>query len=680
MRVPRVDELRPDRFVEIDLDWFEPGDPDSVSEFVGRTAPLWRGTRTERGVVLNPGFLVDIVTEFSGDVDQRLPLRSSRYGRWRASTYRDLAELVRSIRAEAAAVDLGDLRVGILIAGVGRVITGSDVYDLASDWCDRHPELYPFDLSPLPGPDLDPRVPLIADQHRYAAFPDGIPAGLAFGDFLAAQWAALSDACALDVIHLRDGFWGPMLYTRRGPYGVVASPDPAENATWTTAIRDLFAAVKHARPDATVMAYTSGLGATAEWRSGCIDTEQVLAGGGVDILIDQTWGGAWQDWWDDWWKGWTNQHTNLLSHAVAVRRSGHSVRHYKLIETWDGWEPFDTVHDVPEKLRWAMWAWSHAAVVTPAGLEVADGSYVSWMNDRHRRLLDEAAVAFVADELDRAESSASAMTAVGGPLLVFDHAAVESVHTCTPVRNVGEHIEDAVALAMKWGLPVLGATSADWVVPMEHGAISQLCDTAATPQLVVGRADAVHATALAEAGASLTGDRRGRGYRREQIGDDPRRRSAWVHLAGDSEAALERGTALATADGWPTIVHADDHAWWQPPELSDPSNPLLPRSQYGSVASARAVARWWSTCPAEIVVEPVDEHTPVTVQWWRSGAGRTVLIGNLETGWIGDSRTPRTVALQIRHQRHTERITLDIPPEGCIVYQVDPPIADELTT
>ena len=67
------------------------------------------------------------------------------------------------------------------------------------------------------------------------------------------------------------------------------------------------------------MAYTSGIGATAEWRTGCVDTERVLGGGGVDVLVDQTWGGAWQDWWDDWWKGWTNQHANLLSHAVAVR-------------------------------------------------------------------------------------------------------------------------------------------------------------------------------------------------------------------------------------------------------------------------------------------------------------------------------------------------------------------------
>lgn len=679
MRVPRRDGLLPDRYVEIDLDWFVPGDATSVAEFVDRTAPLWQGVRGDRGVVLNPGFLVDVVTEFGGDVDQRLPLRSRRYDRWRDRSYGDLATLAGAIRVEAARIGIPDVRVGILVAGVGRVITGSDLYDLGSDWCDRHPELYPFDLSPLPGPDLDPRVPLQGDRHRYAAFPDGVPPGLAFGELLAAQWAAVASACGLDAIHLRDGFWGPMLYTRRGPYGVTAGPDPDENATWTTAIRDLFAAVKRARPEATVMAYTSGLGATAELRSGCIDTDAVLAGGGVDVLIDQTWGGAWQDWWDDWWKGWTNQHANLLSHAVSVRRCGRPVRHDKLIETWDGWEPFDTVHDVPEKLRWAMWAWSHAAVVTPDGLEVPDGTYVSWMNDRHRNLLDAEAVAFVAGELDRAEVAASAMTAVGGPVLVFDHTRVEAVHTSEPGRNAGEHVEDAVALAMKWGLPVLAATSADWDVDLPHGAVGQLSGTGARPELVIGCADAVAADALRRAGATPTGDRRGRGYRRECLAGD-RGRRRWVHLAGDAAVRIVDGAPLATADGWPTIVHRDDHAWWQPPELADPSNPLLPRSQYGSVATARAVAGWWSTRAAEVVVEPVAEHTPVTVQWWRCGTRRTVLVGNLETGWIGDARTPRTVVLQVRHAGRTERLTLDVPPEGCLVYDLDPPAEPDQPT
>ncbi|HSJ92130.1 MAG TPA: hypothetical protein VK917_08665, partial [Ilumatobacter sp.] len=89
----------------------------------------------------------------------------------------------------------------------------------------------------------------------------------------------------------------------------------------------------------------------------------------------------------------------------------------------------------------------------------------------------------------------------------------------------------------------------------------------------------------------------------------------------------------------------------------------------------------WSTRPAEIVVEPVDEHTPVTVQWWRCGDRRTVLVGNLETGWIGDSRTPRTVALHVRSDDgSTRHLTIDVPPEGCAVLHLDLPSDREAST
>lgn len=674
MRVPRSDGLLPDRFVEVDLDWFD-GDDRSVEEFVERCLPLWAGRRGERGVVLNTGFLVDIVTEFTGVVDQLLPLRSRRYARWRDRSYRDLRVLVARLRAASARRGIDDLRVGVLVAGVGRVSTGTEMYDLQSDWCDRHPELYPLSLSPLPGPDLDPRVPLAADDRRYASRADGIVSGTPFGELLGDQWAAVAAACDLDVIHLRDGFWGPMLYTRRGPYGVTAGPDPDENESWTTAISELFASVKQRRPESTVMAYTSGIGATAEWRSGCVDTEAVLNGGGVDVLIDQTWGGAWQDWWDDWWKGWTNQHVNLLSHAVAVRAVEPSVRHYKLIETWDGWEPFDTVHLVPGKLRWAMWAWSHAAVVTPGGLDVPDGTYISWMNDKDLNLLDAAAVAFVAGELDAAEASASRMTAVGGPLVVFDREAVAAHHRGHPTTNVGEHVEDAVALLMKWGAPVLGATRSEWLgrVDARDGAVvqlgggltaSELADAA--PTMLVGRADAIPDALLAEAGLGADEADGGSAFHREALAAPDLPSGGWVHLVGRSRVVADRDTAvLVSAGGSPSLVATDRVAWWQPPELADPSNPLLPRSQYGSVASAAAAARWLAE-RGTVRVSDVPYHLPVTVQWWDEGDDRWVLVGNLEAGWVGDARTPRQVGLCVGDSPSS----LDAPPEGCTVVRL----------
>src|SRR5690606_10940926 len=118
-----------------------------------------------------------------------------------------------------------------------------------------------------------------------------IPDGISFAEAFAAQWAELSDFLSLDALHLRDGFLGN-LYSRRGPFGTTASPDPDENRTWTDAVISLCRAVKHHCPDTTLMLYSSGIGGTAEWRVGCVDVEEVIAAGDVDVFVDQTWGGA----------------------------------------------------------------------------------------------------------------------------------------------------------------------------------------------------------------------------------------------------------------------------------------------------------------------------------------------------------------------------------------------------
>ena len=38
----------------------------------------------------------------------------------------------------------------------------------------------------------------------------------------------------------------------------------------------------------------------------------------------------------------------------------------------------DVIHTAPERLRWGIWAYSHAAVKTPKGLKFPDGSYICW--------------------------------------------------------------------------------------------------------------------------------------------------------------------------------------------------------------------------------------------------------------------------------------------------------------
>ena len=148
--------------VEIDIDWF--GNPPwdrSLERFLGRTRALLLGDHEIQGVCFNIGWLADIVTEWTGDPEQRLPLRSRRFAHWAALSYADLRDFLAQTRIVGRKQGIAELRLGVLVAGLGQVVAppqDGSMYDLYSTWYERHPELYPLDISPLPGPDLDPRV------------------------------------------------------------------------------------------------------------------------------------------------------------------------------------------------------------------------------------------------------------------------------------------------------------------------------------------------------------------------------------------------------------------------------------------------------------------------------------------------------------------------------------------
>jgi hypothetical protein len=664
-----------DRFVEIGLEWF---DPDRLDEQVrllhGRFAPLWDGTRGRSGLVINVGWVVDVVTEWTGDPEQRLPLQGRRRERWAEHTYADLRRLVELLR-QGAPKDR--FHVGLFAVGWGEVVFPPDetMYDIRSSWYARHPELYPRSLTTVAGaplPDLDPRVHLRADTYPYAAFPDGLPDGISFGEVLGGQWQVVSTYLGMDVLHLRDGFFGPMVYARSGPAGPLGPTDPSEVDRWTDAVADLFLAVKRARPDGLVMAYSSAISPIAEWRVGCVDLEEIIARGAIDIWIDQSWGGAWQDWWDNQRSGWTHQLANILVHAAMIaagnaRRPAGSTpcTHHALIETWDAEELWDTLHRVPDKLRWAIWAYTHAATLVD-GLPVATGGvYLSWANSYFGGLLSAEDVTFLTDELHAAQADAAGLERVYGPVVVVDRAGLEHLVASYAAENASEWVDDQVGFLLKFGVPVLCSAPRSGIpTASRDGAIfgapsGDLPDGIAA--LVIGRADSLPAEVLARAHITAVGNVLAQGWYESGRPDGERLPDA-LHLPAHAEVTAVADTAVVyQSRRTPLLVTSGAVTWWQPPDWSNPTELSMPPFSLGSLAPHLLAADLLAAAVRVAggnAADPVAIHQPVTWHAWRSHGVVHVLVGNLETGWVGDARWPRTITV------HLDADAMGLAPTG----------------
>ncbi len=678
-----------DRWLEMDLTWFEPAAPlDPQLEFLlDRVTPLLASVSGERGLFLNVGWLIDLVTEWTGDPDQLIPTQSRRTAQWAARSYRFLADFLERLRQQAAHRGLPDLRLGVVFVGWAHVVWPPElkIYDFDSAWYDRHPELYEPARSLIGMPDLHPVNRLRADDYPYAAFPDGLAEGAYFPDVFAAQWAHLSDFLNLDILHLRDGLTGPMIYTRNGPYGASAPADAETVARFSQAVRDLYRAIKQAAPSKLVFGYSSAISPVADWRVGCVDFEALVTDGYIDGWIEQTWGGAWQDWWHQLWKGWTFQTANLLTRGAMIARANQQrktpCRFYNLIETWDGWEPWDTLHQVPHKLRWAMWAFTHASVDTPDGLKTPDGSYISWMNNGDMELLDTQDIAYLVHNLDAAQANALALERVYGYQIVYNRAMMAWLSAEHPDWNATEWIDDQAALLMKWGVPILASTRAEWLedpqvapdglllqVPGQLGDAERAAILAADgPIMAPGRADLLDAEVRERLGITVQGKLLPPDfYVTQGEGVPPRDRPylpahAPIHADEDTQVLIATGqSALLTRKG--------SAAYWQPPDWSEPFNQFVPKYQLGSTYPHFCAARLLHELARDAGlshIEGITRPQPVTFHLWRSAGQATLLLGNLETGEFGDSRLPRQVRVRL------SRTQLGLGPQPYSLRRID---------
>jgi len=675
-------DIRKDRWIEVDLGWFQPDRmAHSAQAFMQRMAPLYQDVAGSRGIILCCGWILDLITEWTGDPCQPLPFQTKLLSNWKSGSYDDLRKMVGALREAAVHIGVDDLKIGFMFVAWGQFVMNPEIeYDVFSKWYERHPELYPRPQGIFPN--LDPGVPLHEDSYPYATRPQGIQQGEAFQSFLGDQWGVLSAFLELDAIHLRDQFAGEMIYIRKGPFGDMASPDPDETRRISEHWITLFREVKRGNPHAVVMGYSSAVSAVADWRTACVDFEDLVADGAIDIWIDQTWPGAWVDWRMEQSKSWTFELAYLMTHQVMIAKANEfrstPCKHYHLVETWDAWEHWDTLHTVPEKLRWGIWAYSHAAVQHPEGIRVPDGAYISWANHRSGRLWSDQDIAFLKEVLDEAQLSADRIEAVYGPRLVYNRSMMQWLSDHHPDWNVCEWIDEQVGWLIKWGVPCLSATRTEWLGDLNEDAREgwivqtpgQLDESAKTalreahnrkhPLLFSGRADVLDPELLAMAGGCLAKDEElPRGYTQAELADCMEEtdlsKAHQVFLTAHRKVAADReGTIWLHTDRTALLTSNSDGTtfYWQPMDWFCPEAVVLQFGvQVGSVdpyvLTGRRINKALERSGVSYAME-VPKPLPISLHYWRSGGAIHVLAGNLETGSIGDSRTPRHGSIVFR--------------------------------
>ncbi len=378
-------------------------------------------------------------------------------------TYLDLKILTEKLRSVAEnEYGFKGIRIGSFVLAWKSIYGGSP-----SNWSQKHPGVYSQVDNFVVMDNFNPTATLSDDTTHYGAFPHGVKKGMHSYDFFAAQWGDLSKATGLDALVLRDGVIGPGVYTKKGPFGPKASPDPQKNKAWAEAAAAMVKAVKLANPASLVIGYSSAFSPVADWRVNCFDLEDIAGQGYLDAYIDQTWAGAWNEAgireWEYWNRplaGWTYQMAYMLLHAAILANS--KVHHYQLTETFDAWESWDVIHTVPERLKWGIWAYSHAAVKTPNGLKMPAGAYVSWCN-QGMRLLPEADVNMLSHTLNEAYRDAAQVTDVFGPTVVYNRNAMEWQQNNDPAGTIKEWIDEYAGTLMKWSLPVFSVTRLEYL-------------------------------------------------------------------------------------------------------------------------------------------------------------------------------------------------------------------------
>lgn len=707
-----------DRWIEIDLYWFDGANPEaSAKKFWDRYAPLYTDVSGYRGVILNPAMTVNYIMDYKGALSQQIyfpkatgqeigkPISgqlpgttADRQAAWRARyratdnhqaqagygswTYGDLKRLTTALRAQAATLGIKDFKVGSLIVG------SDGTYGEKTPFSIEHPEAWTRWRVDAAGAidsssNFDPLAKLRADATLRGGLPDGISEGMPVHAAFAAQWGALSRDVGLDALMLRDSMSFPRGFTRYGPFGDHV-PDAATAERLTSGIAAFIRDTKKANPKALILMWSTAASPVSDWRSNGIDVERIAGEGFLDIFVDQTWSGAWneigvrqQTYWNAPILGWTYQQGYMLQHAAVLANS--KVRHYFLTDTFDAWESWDTIHTTPERLRWAIWAYSHIAVKTPHGLKVPAGSYISWGN-RGKDLLGADDVTFLATNLNDAARDAASMTEVYGPTMVYSReVAAAQVRDIAKLGDPRDRIDEQVGSLIKWPVPILSITRMEWVpqvkapvfvfgatrpLPEKDRAMLERLVATGQPVAFFGGFDhGTDAALLRLVGASSTKhepsveDRRLTATLGPASGGlalrnfpaafvaPPTARSNSASLAdtvyafGNFAGLVRRQTANTDVVVWDPVPLAD---YWFRPLIDNMNGTPVPYALASATLTAQLAAR------DSVRASEIDLQQTGTFAAWRGRDGRVrLLAGNLEEGLRDDADRSRTIRLAL---------------------------------
>lgn len=648
-----------DRFVEIDCDVFgSPPREDSIKTVLERLKPIFDSSLegSEVGVAINFGWVLDLVTMWSGDPRQKLPIQSRRMAEWSGITYSDLRDLIGKMRETAEELHIRDLKIGPLFIGVGEfatdIVNGSEeldddvdsgaIYQERSAWLARHPEIFPFsERVTLHGKGIDLRVALEADEFAYATFQSGISQGTTFAEFFSRQWGSVSDYVGFSLLLLRDEFTTPV-HAGRINFDCGTSPASREEIEeWTDALAHLTNEIKAASSSTWLMLYSSGISPSVDYHFGRLDTQRLVQKGSFDAWIEQTWGGAWQDWWDAGFAGWTFQLTYLCSRLGLIKSASSQLsprgpRVYKLIQLLDGWEPYDTFRDFKGKLKWAIWAFSQVSYRDAAGrLHHTDGSYFAIANDNHHELITQEEAEWAANEVSLAEAAASRKTEQLGFSLPLQDP--KSRHLGAPV-----FIEEAISLLSKWGFVFAGTVSSEEHIS-QHSIIAPAnSEIRARQRLLIGRPEDLSDEMKQNFQVVEEAKIEPPGYKTTNTVLKGLRARFWPYLY--KHRVTSSPLAAMSAETSPLIIKKDLDVLLFPPDLANPLDRRVTHYQLGAIEPFVGANRLVQDFSAESelpVLANVSTHEPTSLMAWLDSEELYLLLGNVESGWMGDSRFPR---------------------------------------